>query len=171
MIELVGVDMAKEKHKKTNALRILDTNKIHYEIHEYEWSEEGHAGIHVAEELGLDSAQVFKTLVGKGDKTGHVVFCIPVEAELDMKQAARVSHNKSVELIAVKDLLGLTGYLRGGCSPVGMKKVFPTYFDETMTNHEQVFVSAGLRGMQMKVDPKALASVVHAEFDHLTLDH
>lgn len=123
------------------------------------------------EALGLDEKQVFKTLVGKGDKTGYVVFCIPVAAELDMKQAARVSHNKSVELVHVKDLLGITGYLRGGCSPVGMKKLFPTYFDATMEPQDFVYVSAGLRGMQMKVNPKDLASVVNAEFIALTMDH
>ena len=163
--------MSKEKHKKTNALRILDTHHIAYTIDEYEWSEERGQGIHVADELGLDEKEVFKTLVGKGDKTGYVVFCIPVAAELDMKQAARVSHNKSVELIHVKDLLGITGYLRGGCSPVGMKKSFPTYFDATMEPQEFVYVSAGLRGMQMKVNPKNLASVVNAEFVSLTMDH
>jgi len=164
-------DEAKEKHKKTNALRILDTHKIPYSISEYEWSEERAAGLHVVEALRLDEKQVFKTLVGKGDKTGYVVFCIPVAEELDMKQAARVSHNKSVELVHVKDLLGITGYLRGGCSPVGMKKAFPTYFDATMEPKKFVYVSAGLRGMQMKVDPKNLASVVNAEFVELTMDH
>ena len=147
--------MSKEKHKKTNALRILDTHKILYSISEYEWSEERAAGLHVVEALKLDEKQVFKTLVGKGDKTGYVVFCIPV----------------SVELVHVKDLLGITGYLRGGCSPVGMKKAFPTYFDATMEPQKFVYVSAGLRGMQMKVNPKDLASVVNAEFVELTLDH
>ena len=165
------VMMSKEKHKKTNALRILDTHKIPYSISEYEWSEERAAGLHVVEALKLDEKQVFKTLVGKGDKTGYVVFCIPVAEELDMKQAARVSHNKSVELVHVKDLLGITGYLRGGCSPVGMKKVFPTYFDATMEPQKFVYVSAGLRGMQMKINPKDLASVVNAEFVELTMDH
>ena len=125
----------------------------------------------MAEELGLDEKTVFKTLVGKGDKTGYVVFCIPVVEELDMKQAARVSGNKSVELIHVKDLLGITGYLRGGCSPVGMKKQFPTYFDETMQAQESVYVSAGLRGMQMHVNPQDLQSVVNAEFVTLTMKH
>ena len=164
------VIVGKEKHKKTNALRILDTHKIPYSISEYEWSEDHATGLHVVEALGLEEKQVFKTLVGKGDKTGFVVFCIPVAEELDMKQAARVSHNKSVELIHVKDL-GITGYLRGGCSPVGMKKSFPTYFDATMEPQEFVYVSAGLRGMQMKVNPKNLASVVNAEFVSLTMDH
>lgn len=163
--------MSKEKHKKTNALRILDTHKVPYNISEYEWSEERAAGLQVAEVLGLDEKKVFKTLVGRGDKTGYVVFCIPVAAELDMKQAARVSYNKSVELIHVKDLLGITGYLRGGCSPVGMKKSFPTYFDATMEMQDSVYVSAGLRGMQMQVNPVELAAVVNAEFAALTMDH
>ena len=163
--------MSKEKHKKTNALRILDTHHIPYSISEYDWSEERAAGLHVVEALGLDEKQVFKTLVGKGDKTGFVVFCIPVAEELDMKQAARVSGNKSVELIHVKDLLGITGYLRGGCSPVGMKKLSPTYFDETMQSQEAVYVSAGLRGMQMHVNPQDLQSVVNAEFVPLTMKH
>ncbi|MCF0157235.1 Cys-tRNA(Pro) deacylase [Veillonella caviae] len=163
--------MSKEKHKKTNALRILDTHHVPYTINEYEWSEERGQGIHVVEELGLQEHEVFKTLVGKGDKTGHVVFCIPVAKELDMKQAARVSGNKSVQLIAVKELLGLTGYLRGGCSPVGMKKQFPTYFDATMEPQDAVYVSAGLRGMQMRVSPQDLQSVVNAQFAPLTMDH
>lgn len=159
----------KDKHKKTNALRMLDTHKVTYEISEYAWEDSRNTGLHVVEALGLDASQVFKTLVGKGTKTGPVVFCIPVAEELDLKQAARVSGNKSVELIHVKDLLDLTGYLRGGCSPVGMKKAFPTYFDATMENFDQVYVSAGLRGMQMKVDPHALAEVVDASFAPLTI--
>lgn len=159
----------KDKHKKTNALRMLDTHKVTYEISEYEWEDGRNTGLHVVDALGLDAPQVFKTLVGKGAKTGPVVFCIPVAEELDLKQAARVSGNKSVELIHVKDLLDLTGYLRGGCSPVGMKKAFPTYFDATMENFDQVYVSAGLRGMQMKVDPHALAEVVDASFAPLTI--
>lgn len=162
--------MSKEKHKKTNALRQLDTHHIPYSVRTYEWSDERQAGMHVAEELGLAEAQVFKTLVGHGDKTGYVVFCIPVAKELDLKQAARVSHNKSVELVHVKDLLGITGYLRGGCSPVGMKKQFPTYFDATMEPLDTVYVSAGLRGMQMEVSPTDLAGLVDAIFVPLTME-
>ena len=117
--------------------------------------------------------QAFSRSYRPGRKPVHlyVVFCIPVAEELDMKQAARVSGNKSVELIHVKDLLGITGYLRGGCSPVGMKKLFPTYFDETMQAQEAVYVSAGLRGMQMHVNPQDLQSVVNAEFVPLTMKH
>ena len=161
----------KEKHKKTNALRMLDTHKVAYEVLEYEWEEGRNTGLHVVEALGLEAPRVFKTLVGHGDKTGYVVFCVPVAGELDMKQAARVSGNKSLELVHVKDLLGLTGYLRGGCSPVGMKKLFPTYFDATMEGFDKVYVSAGLRGMQMGLNPQELASVVNAKFEPLTMDH
>lgn len=153
-----------KKHKKTNALRKLEVYHIPYEIYEYEWSEEASAGVDVAEKLNVPAHRVFKTLVGKGSTTGYVVFVIPVEASLDMKEAARVSGNKSVELIAVKDLLGITGYLRGGCSPVGMKKDFPTYFHVSMKDDDHVYVSAGLRGMQMKVHPVQLAELVNATF-------
>jgi ybaK/ebsC protein len=162
--------MSKKGHKKTNALRMLDTHHIAYYVLTYEWSEERGAGIHVAESLQIPPEEVFKTLVGKGNVTGHVVFCIPVEGELDLKQAARVSGNKSVELIAVKDLLPLTGYLRGGCSPVGMKKAFPTFFDSTIDNLSTVYVSAGLRGMQVKVSPKELIRVVNGQVVPLMME-
>lgn len=161
--------MSKKGHKKTNALRILDTHHIPYEVFTYEWSEEQAAGVHVAESLQIPPEQVFKTLVGKGNVTGHVVFCIPVEGELDMKQAARVSGNKSVELIAVKELLPLTGYLRGGCSPLGMKKAFPTFFDASIEHISSVYVSAGLRGMQVQVEPTSLITVVEGTVAPLTM--
>lgn len=161
--------MSKKGHKKTNALRILDTHHIPYEVFTYEWSEDQAAGVHVAESLQIPPEQVFKTLVGKGNVTGHVVFCIPVEGELDMKQAARVSGNKSVELIAVKELLPLTGYLRGGCSPLGMKKAFPTFFDASIEHLSSVYVSAGLRGMQVQVEPRSLITVVEGTVAPLTM--
>lgn len=161
--------MSKKGHKKTNALRILDTHHIPYEVFTYEWSEDQAAGVHVAESLQIPPEQVFKTLVGKGNVTGHVVFCIPVEGELDMKQAARVSGNKSVELIAVKELLPLTGYLRGGCSPLGMKKAFPTFFDASIEHISSVYVSAGLRGMQVQVEPTSLITVVEGTVAPLTM--
>ena len=161
--------MRKKGHKKTNALRILDTHHIPYEVFTYEWSEEQAAGVHVAESLQIPPEQVFKTLVGKGNVTGHVVFCIPVEGDLDMKQAARVSGNKSVELIAVKELLPLTGYLRGGCSPLGMKKAFPTFFDASIEHISSVYVSAGLRGMQVQVEPTSLITVVEGTVAPLTM--
>ena len=161
--------MSKKGHKKTNALRILDTHHIPYEVFTYEWSEEQAAGVHVVESLQIPAEQVFKTLVGKGNVTGHVVFCIPVEGELDMKQAARVSGNKSVELIAVKELLPLTGYLRGGCSPLGMKKAFPAFFDASIEHISSVYVSAGLRGMQVQVEPTSLITVVEGTVAPLTM--
>ena len=162
--------MKKEKHKKTNAMRMLDTHQVTYEVMEYEWEESRGTGVHVAEELGLNPEQVFKTLVGNGSTTGPTVFCIPVAEELDLKKAARESGNKSLSLIAVKDLLGVTGYLRGGCSPVGMKKQFPTYFHDSMRFFDTVYVSAGLRGLQMEVNPKELAAVVEATFVSLTME-
>ncbi len=162
--------MKKEKHKKTNAMRMLDTHQVTYEVREYEWEESRGTGVHVAEELGLNPEQVFKTLVGNGSTTGPTVFCIPVAEELDLKKAARESGNKSLSLIAVKDLLGVTGYLRGGCSPVGMKKHFPTYFHDSMRSFETVYVSAGLRGLQMEVNPEELATVVEATFVSLTME-
>lgn len=162
--------MKKKDHKKTNAMRMLDTHKVAYEVLEYEYVEGRGTGLHVAEDLHLDAATVFKTLVGHGNKTGPVVFCIPVAEELDLKKAARVSGNKHVELCAVKDLLALTGYIRGGCSPVGMKKLFPTYFDATMQELDIVSISAGVRGMQVRVKPEELAPVVKAEFVDLTME-
>lgn len=169
--------MSKKDHKKTNAMRMLDTHKVTYEVLTYEVEEIGgkppqvgrNAGVHMAEELHLPEEKVFKTLVGKGNVTGPVVFCIPVAAELDLKQAARVSGNKSVELVHVKDLLGLTGYIRGGCSPIGMKKLFPTYFDASMEALDTVYVSAGMIGKQVKVTPQDLQAVVKAKFVDLTM--
>ena len=160
--------MSKEKHKKTNALRILDTHKIPYSISEYEWSEERAAGLHVVEALKLDEKQVFKTLVGKGDKTGYVVFCIPVAEELDMKQAARVSHNKSVQLVHVKDLLGITGYVRGGCTAIGMKKRYVTRIDDSARKLPRMIVSGGRLGTQMELKPEDLCQAAGAEFASLT---
>lgn len=162
--------MKKKTIKKTNAMRILDTRHIPYEVLVYEWIEGRHTGVHAAEELGLDEASVFKTLVGQGTQTGPVVFCIPVAKELDLKQAARVSGNKAVHLIAVKELLELTGYMRGGCSPVGMKKSFPTYFDISMRTFEKVSVSGGLRGVQLRLAPQDLAMAVQAEMVPLTME-
>ncbi len=162
--------MKKEKHKKTNAMRMLDTHHVEYVLREYDWEEGRGTGVHAAEELGLNPDQVFKTLVAQGTTTGPVVFCIPGPEELDLKKAARESGNKSVSLVAVKDLLGITGYLRGGCSPVGMKKLFPTYFHDSMKNFSTVYVSAGLRGMQIEVNPEELATVVNAVFASLTME-
>lgn len=153
---------------KTNALRLLETAGIETEVFEYEVDESDLSGVHIAEVLGTDPDTVFKTLVCRGDKNGINVFVIPVAAELDLKKCAVVSKNKRVEMIQVKELLGLTGYIRGGCSPVGMKKKYPTYIDETAIVFDKIYVSAGMRGMQVKLNPEALAEYVGAEFCDLT---
>ena len=134
---------------KTNAIRMLEKARLTFRVASYEVDEEDLSGIHVAQTLGLPVEQVVKTLVLKGDRTGFLVACIPVETELDLKTLAAVSGNKSCEMISVRELLPLTGYIRGGCSPVGMKKAFPTYFDETVTLFDWISVSAGVRGAQI----------------------
>ncbi len=151
------------KIPKTNAMRMLDRAKIPYEIFTYEVDESDLSGTHVAEDVGLPYSQVFKTLVAKGDKTGYVVFVIPVDKEIDLKAAAVASNNKRVEMIAVKDLLAVTGYIRGGCSPVGMKKQFPTYFDSSVENHDKIAVSAGVRGCQLFLEREKLIEFTKAE--------
>lgn len=147
---------------KTNVMRLLDAAGVHYRTAEYEYDESDLSGRHAAEQLDLPAEQVFKTLVARGDKTGHVVFCIPVLDELDLRRAAAVSGNKKVELIHLKELLPLTGYLRGGCSPIGMKKKFPTYIDETCILFDEIAVSAGARGKQIILSPDDLISYTAA---------
>ena len=154
--------------KKTNAMRLLDAAKITYDTREYEYDESDLSGTHVAQVLGLDVNTVFKTLVAKGDKTGPVVFCIPVHKELNLKKAAAVTKNKSVELLPVKDLLSLTGYIRGGCSPIGMKKKFPTYIDESIALIEVISISAGVRGCQIILDPEDFVQFVNGSCCDLT---
>lgn len=151
--------MAK-KSEKTNAARLLDKAGIKYELIPYEFDENDLAVQHVADSLGQDIAQVFKTLVLHGDKTGHIVCVIPGNGEVDLKALAKVSGNKKVEMIAMKDLLGVTGYIRGGCTPIGMKKRFPTYFHSTAMNFDIIYVSAGVRGMQLKIAPNDLIGFV-----------
>ena len=147
---------------KTNVMRLLDAAGVHYRTAEYEYDESDLSGRHAAEQLDLPAEQVFKTLVARGDKTGPVVFCIPVLDELDLRRAAAVSGNKKVELIHLKELLPLTGYLRGGCSPIGMKKKFPTYIDETCILFDEIAVSAGARGKQIILSPYDLISYTAA---------
>ena len=151
------------KIQKTNAMRMLDRAKIPYELFTYEVDESDLSGTHVAECVGMPCSQVFKTLVAKGDKTGHVVFVIPVDCEIDLKAAAVASGNKRVEMIAVKDLLATTGYIRGGCSPVGMKKQFSTYFDTSAQKHDKIAVSAGVRGCQMFLETDKLIGYTNAQ--------
>ena len=152
---------------KTNAVRILDSHNINYTLQTYEVDENDLCGTTVALKIGAEADSVFKTLVAEGDKTGPLVFCVPTTEELNLKKAALVSGNKKVELIKVKDLLMLTGYVRGGCSPIGMKKKFPTFIDETAQLFNEIYVSAGMRGMQVKVSPTDLAPLIEAPFSDL----
>ncbi len=155
------------KPVKTNAMRILDREKIPYETVYYEVDENDLSGTHIADQVGLPYSQVFKTIVAKGDKTGPVVFCIPVDKEIDLKAAAVASGNKKVEMVHVKDLLGLTGYIRGGCSPIGMKKQFPTYFDASVTKHDRITVSAGIRGCQLLLERDKLIEFINAKIQKI----
>ncbi|MCI8741920.1 MAG: Cys-tRNA(Pro) deacylase [Lachnospiraceae bacterium] len=159
--------MKEHKKEKTNVMRLLEAAGIPYRSMEYEVDEQDLSGIHVASQLGQDPDTCFKTLVLKGDRTGYLVCCIPVAEELDLKKAARAAGDKKVEMIPMKDLLAVTGYIRGGCSPVGMKKRFPTYIDETAELFDEIAVSAGMRGVQVLVSPQALGLYVGAEFCEL----
>ena len=152
---------------KTNAIRLVQQAGFICEEAFYEYDENDLNGNHAAEAIGLPAEQVFKTLVARGPKTGINVFCIPVCFELDLKLAAKAAGDKSIELIPVKELLGITGYIRGGCSPVGMKKKYPTYVDETCTLWDEIAVSAGERGHQMVLPPDGLISLTGAEIKEL----
>jgi len=149
---------------KTNAMRLLDAAKIAYDVKEYEVDENDLSGVHIASQLGLPFEQVFKTLTAKGDKTGVIVFCIPVHREIDLKKAAAVTGNKRVELLHVKDLLATTGYVRGGCSPIGMKKKFPTFIEQSALDFERITVSAGMKVAQLLLRVDQLANFVGAKF-------
>ena len=148
----------KEKISKTNVARLLDKEKVKYELIPYEVDENDLSAPHVAECLGENIEQVFKTLVLHGDKSGYFVCVIPGEHEVDLKMAAKASSNKKCDLIPMKELLPLTGYIRGGCSPIGMKKHFPTYIHKTCMNFPFIFISAGTRGLQIKLAPQDLIS-------------
>ena len=148
---------------KTNAMRMLDAAKIPYQVLEYEVDESDLSGIHIAEELGFPREKMFKTLVAKGDKTGPLVFCLPVAEEIDLRRAAAITGNKKIEMIHVKDLLALTGYIRGGVSPIGMKKKFPTYFEKSALDFAEITVSSGKRGAQLLLDRAALLQFLQAE--------
>lgn len=144
------------KINKTNAARLLDRAGVRYELIPYEVDENDLAASHVAEQLGENIEQVFKTLVLRGDKTGLLVCVVPGDAEVDLKKAARASGNKGVEMIHLKELLPATGYIRGGCSPIGMKKPFPTYIHSSCLAFGFIYVSAGVRGLQIKIAPDDL---------------
>lgn len=148
--------------KKTNAARILDTKSISYELTEYEVDESDLSATTLAKKIGQNIEQIFKTLVLRGDKTGVFVCVIPGNAEVDLKKAAKISGNKNCAMIQQKELLPLTGYIRGGCSPLGMKKPYPIYFHETCQLFDFIFVSAGQRGLQLKINPNDLIKVTGA---------
>lgn len=154
--------MGKNDIKKTNAARLLDKAGIAYELIPYPVDENNLAADHVAEALGEDIRQVFKTIVLHGEKIGHFVCVVPGDAEIDLKKAASAAGAKKAELIPMKELLPLTGYIRGGCSPVGMKKPFPTFFHSTATDFDSIYVSAGQRGLQFKIKPQDLINFVGA---------
>lgn len=149
------------KSVKTNTLRLLDKAKISYEIKEYQYDEEHLSGEHIVSQVDMEAKEIFKTLVLKGNHD-YLVCCIPVLEEIDLKKLAKLSHNKSVSMIHMKDLLQITGYIRGGCSPVGMKKKFDTYFDSSINECKKVALSAGKRGYQMIIDTEELINYLNA---------
>ncbi|MBR1551582.1 MAG: Cys-tRNA(Pro) deacylase [Muribaculaceae bacterium] len=159
-----------KKLTKTNAARLLDQARVPYELISYEVDESNLAADHVAQELGEDIRCVFKTLVLHGERSGHFVCVVPGCDEVDLKKAARVSGNKKVDLIAMKELLPVTGYIRGGCSPIGMKKVFPTFFHTTCMDFPFIYVSAGMRGLQLKIAPAQLVQFVGATLADIIID-
>lgn len=160
--------MAK-KIEKTNAARLLDRAKIAYQLVPYEVDENNLAATHVAEQLGEPIERVYKTLVLRGDRNGHFVCIIQGDKEVDLKAAAKISGNKSAELIPMKELLPTTGYIRGGCTPIGMKKRFPTFIDTTATTFDYIYISAGIRGLQLKLSPHDLIAFVGATISQLSL--
>lgn len=149
--------------KKTNVARLLDAKGISYDLTEYEVDENDLSATTLARKIGQDVEQIFKTLVLRGDKTGVFVCVIPGNAEVDLKKAAKVSGNKNCAMVQQKELLGLTGYIRGGCSPLGMKKPYPIFIHETCQLFDQIYISAGQRGLQLKLNPEDLINMVAAE--------
>jgi len=152
-----------EQMIKTNAARLLDAAGIAYELVSYEYTEDDLSAVHVAAELEEDIETVFKTLVLRGDRSGVFVCVIPGDFEVDLKLAARISGNKSCEMVHLKELLPLTGYIRGGCSPIGMKKAYPTFVHESALMYEHIYISAGVRGLQLRIAPQDLIDFVGAE--------
>ena len=149
--------------KKTNAARILDRQKISYELIPYKVDENDLGAQHVADSLGEDINQVFKTILVHGDKIGYLICVVPGNLEVDLKGAAKVSGNKKIDTVPLKDLTPLTGYIRGGCSPIGMKKKYPTFIHESALLYDYIFISAGVRGLQIKIAPADLIGFVGAE--------
>ena len=155
--------------EKTNAIRLLEQAGIPCRTASYAFDENDLNGLHPAEGIGMPAAQVLKTLVARGDKRGLLIFCIPVCCELDLKKAARAAGDKRVEMVHVRELPGLTGYIRGGCSPIGMKKKYPTWLDESARQWDEIAVSAGKRGCQVILSPGDLARCIGAEFAGLVV--
>lgn len=152
---------------KTNAVRLLDTAKVNYDLREYEVDDENVSAEHVALSLGLSPETLYKTLVLKGNKDPYIVAIIPGNAHLDLKKIAKASGNKNCEMLPMKDLLAVTGYIRGGCSPIGMKKLFPTFIEEAAQLEQEISVSAGKRGLQMVLNPIDLATMTQATWSDL----
>lgn len=154
--------MKKKKVIKTNAVRMVEQAKIPYVIHEYDVDTAHLDALHAADGMGIPVEEVYKTIVLTGDRTGHLVACIAAHKELDLKQVAKISGNKRVELLSLDQLEPLTGYVRGGCSPIGMKKKFPTFIEESAMHHKTIRISAGKRGLQMELAPKDLQKMTEA---------
>ncbi|MGY0694333.1 Cys-tRNA(Pro) deacylase [Virgibacillus sp. FSP13] len=161
--------MKKKRIQKTNVMRILDKEKITYDVHEYAWDEEHLDAISAADRADKPHEKIFKTLVTIGDKSGPTVACIPSESELDLKALAKVSGNKKVEMLPMKELEDTTGYIRGGCSPIGMKKHFPTYVAAQAESLDTIIFSAGKRGMQVELNPNELQRVTDAVYGNFTV--
>lgn len=159
--------MAKEKILKTNAMRILDSKKIPYDMLSYESNDGKIDGVSVAHKIGIDEEHVFKTLVAQGTSKELYVFVIPVAEELDLKNAAKIAGEKKIEMIAVKDIMKYTGYIRGGCSPIGLRRPYKTFIHESAKNLDFMIVSAGKIGHQIKLNPNDLVNVVEGEFEFL----
>lgn len=162
--------MSKKKSDKTNAIRFLAQKKIPFDVSEYHWDEHHLGAVETASELGLDPGSIFKTLVTVGNKTGPIVAVIPGNKELDLKKLAKVSGNKKIDMLPMKELEPLTGYVHGGCSPIGMKKKFPTYLAEEAADMTLFHCSGGRRGLQLAINPKELAQVIQADFADLTAE-
>ncbi|MEG0254518.1 Cys-tRNA(Pro) deacylase [Vagococcus sp.] len=162
--------MAKKKTHKTNAIRLLEKKKIPFEISEYAWSEDHMGAKDAAEQLGVDNSEIYKTLVAVGNKTGPIVAVVPGDKELDLKKIAKVSQNKKVDMLPMKELEPLTGYVHGGCSPIGMKKQFPTFFAVEAEKLETFRCSAGMRGLQMQVAPQILVDLLRGKFADITVE-
>lgn len=155
------------KVDKTNAARLLDKEEVEYKLIPYEVDESDLSAVHVARQLNEPVDQLFKTLVLKGDKSGYFVCIIPGDEELDLKNAAKISGNKKCDMIPMKDLLTVTGYIRGACSPIGMKKVYPSYIDESALNFNFIYISAGRRGLQIQINPEKLIQVANIKLEKL----